>query len=78
MQAQNPEKIPGAPGDVEQYIIQLLEASGKMTTKDLHAAVDAVGLSCPDEPVRYLNKLRHQGKIQGEASVKYKGWVWWV
>lgn len=64
--------------EVERFVIQLLRDRGPMTTRDLRAALDTENVQCPDEPVRYLNRLRVKGKIQGEASVAHKGWVWWA
>ena len=64
--------------DIEDYIIELLTRHGKMTTRELQEAVRASGRSCPDEPVRYLTKLRMQGTIKGQISMEYKCWLWWV
>ena len=64
--------------EVQGYIIQLLGRGRKMTTKEIIASAESDGLTCPDEPVRFLNKLRIKGEIKGEVSLKHKGWVWWV
>ena len=64
--------------DVEQMILQLLNRGPKMTTKELVSSVEDYGLSCPDEPMRFLNKLRMKGRIKGQLSIEHKGWLWWV
>ena len=64
--------------DIERYILELLQKKGKLTTQQIKESADKAGLSCPDEPVRYLNKLRIKGMIQGKISMEHKGWLWWV
>ena len=64
--------------DLETYLIQLLKSSQKVTTVELVSLVEKTGRSCPDEPVRFLNKLRMEGKIKGELSKEQRGWLWWV
>ncbi|WP_455392896.1 hypothetical protein [[Eubacterium] cellulosolvens] len=64
--------------ELEDYIIQLLQSKGEMTTKEIQEHFRKNGLSCPDESVRYLNRLRVKGLIQGRISVEHKGWVWWT
>jgi len=63
---------------MEQWILQLLQQRGKMTTKEIKKCAETVGLSCPDEPVRFLNKLRVKGVLKGQVSIEHKGWLWWV
>ena len=70
--------ISPADHDVEQIILQLLTRGPKMTTKEVVSCVEGYGLSCPDEPVRFLNKLRMKGKIKGQLSIEHKGWLWWI
>ena len=64
--------------DMERYIVKLLEGSGKLTTREVQAQAERKGVKCPDEPVRFLNKLRMKGVIKGEVSVEHRGWLWWV
>lgn len=64
--------------DIEQYVIKLLSQGRKMTTKEIVETSELDGVSCPDEPVRFLNKLRMKGEIKGELSIEHKGWLWWV
>jgi hypothetical protein len=64
--------------DIEQYILDLLKKEGKLTTQQIKEKTENAGLSCPDEPVRFLNKLRIKGMIQGKISMEQKGWLWWV
>jgi hypothetical protein len=64
--------------DIEQYILDLLKKEGKLTTQQIKEKTENAGLSCPDEPVRFLNKLRIKGMIQGKISMEHKGWLWWV
>ncbi len=63
--------------EIEQYVIQLLSHGKKMTTKEIVERTEHDGLSCPDEPVRFLNKLRMKGQINGQVSLEHKGWLWW-
>jgi len=69
---------PGSMGDMERYIVKLLEISGKLTTREVQARVESEGMRCPDEPVRFLNRLRMKGVIKGEVSVERRGWLWWI
>ena len=62
---------------MQDYIIQLLQTHGKLTTSEIRESAERAGHSCPDEPVRYLNKLRKKGLISGKVSLEQKGWVWW-
>ena len=64
--------------DIEKYILDLLQERGKMTTQEIKECTENAGLSCPDEPVRFLNKLRIKGFIQGKISMEHKGWLWWI
>jgi hypothetical protein len=64
--------------NIEHYVIQLLSQGKKFTTKEIVELVEKDGLSCPDEPVRFLNKLRIKGEIKGQLSMEHKGWIWWV
>ena len=64
--------------DLEEWLIKLLQKSGKMTTSQIKECADSDGLSCPDEPVRFLNKLKVKGIIKGQLSIEHKGWLWWV
>ncbi len=64
--------------EIEKYVIQLLSQGRKFTTKEIVALVERGGLTCPDEPVRFLNKMRFKGQIKGKLSMEHKGWLWWV
>jgi len=64
--------------DVEQYVIELLRSGQKMTTKEIVECAEDDGVTCPDEPVRFLNKLKMKGEINGQLSLEHKGWLWWV
>jgi hypothetical protein len=73
------EQIPAiTTEDMEQYVVKVLEISGKLTTREIQARAESEGVRCPDEPVRFLNRLRMKGVIKGEVSVERKGWLWWV
>ncbi|MCK5561929.1 MAG: hypothetical protein KAJ51_15125 [Thermoplasmata archaeon] len=63
---------------VEEYVLALLGSKGEMTTRDILEHTEHDGLSCPDEPVRFLTKLRMKGLINGRVSMEHKGWIWWV
>ena len=41
---------------VEEYIVGLLKTKNGMTTREILAQAELDGISCPDEPVRFLNK----------------------
>ncbi len=64
--------------DIEQAIINLLTKGQKYTTKEIVEIAEKDGISCPDEPVRFLNKMRMKGEIKGKLSMEHKGWLWWV
>jgi hypothetical protein len=64
--------------ELEDWLIKLLQEKGKMTTQQIKDIAENEGLSCPDEPVRFLNKLRVKGIIKGQISIEHKGWLWWV
>lgn len=63
---------------IEEYIVRLLKTKNGMTTKEILERAELDGISCPDEPVRFLNKLRMKGLINGSVSQEEKGWVWWA
>jgi hypothetical protein len=64
--------------DIEHAVINLLNKGQKYTTKDIVEIAEKDGISCPDEPVRFLNKMRMKGEIKGKLSMEHKGWLWWV
>lgn len=64
--------------EAEEYIIQLLKDGQKLTTKEIVELTENAGVSCPDEPVRFLNNMRMKGVINGHVSIEHKGWLWWV
>jgi hypothetical protein len=73
-----PELSSKSTSEVEHYVIKLLTQNRKLTTSEIVAQAELDGVSCPDEPVRFLNRLRLQGVIQGQLSLEHKGWLWWV
>jgi hypothetical protein len=64
--------------DVEQYVVQLLSQGKKYTTKEIVELAEKDGVTCPDEPARFLNKMRMKGQITGKLSMEHKGWLWWI
>ena len=76
MTEEEPNKIKSKQ-DIEQYVIQLLSDGKKYKTKEVVELVESGGLSCPDEPVRFLNKMRIKGQIKGKLSMEHKSWLWW-
>jgi hypothetical protein len=64
--------------EIEHYVVQLLSEGRKMSTKEIVDLAEKDGISCPDEPVRFLNKMRLKGEIKGQLSLEQKGWLWWV
>lgn len=64
--------------EVEQYVVKLLAQNQKLTTSEIVTQAELDGVSCPDEPVRFLNRLRLKGVIQGQLSLEHKSWLWWV
>ena len=64
--------------DIEKYVIELLHQGKQFTTKEIVELAEKDGLSCPDEPVRFLNKMRIKGQINGKLSMEHKGWIWWI
>ncbi len=64
--------------ELEDWLIKLLQEKGKMTTQQIKDIAKNESLGCPDEPVRFLNKLRVKGIIKGQISIEHKGWLWWV
>ena len=63
---------------IEEYIVNLLKNKNGMTTREILVKAELDGISCPDEPVRFLNKMRMKGLINGRVSQEEKGWIWWV
>lgn len=61
---------------LEPLLMEILKSRGKMTTRELEAAVAGHGRRCPDDFVRFLSRLRFKGRIKGEVDRK-KGWLWW-
>ncbi|MCK5559878.1 MAG: hypothetical protein KAJ51_04770 [Thermoplasmata archaeon] len=64
--------------EAEDYIIDLLKTKGKMKTSEIYQISREKGVRCPDDTVRFLNKMRIEGKINGEVSIEAKGWIWWT
>jgi hypothetical protein len=65
--------------EAETHIIELLKKSGhKMKTSDIYQISRERGVQCPDDTVKFLNKMRLEGKIQGEVSIEAKGWLWYL
>ncbi len=62
--------------EAEDYILDLLKAKGKMTTSEVYKISQDNGVRCPDETVKFLNKMRLEGKINGEVSIEAKSWIW--
>jgi len=60
-------------------IIELLKnADRPLTTTQIEAEINRMGLKCPDSPARYLNQLRLKGVIKGRLSIAEKSWVWFL
>ncbi|MEM2109089.1 MAG: hypothetical protein QW327_01170 [Candidatus Odinarchaeota archaeon] len=71
----------GESGDdlIIMKIIELLKNAGRpLTTTQIEAEINRMGLKCPDSPARYLNQLRLKGVIKGELSIAAKSWVWFL
>ncbi|MEM2907425.1 MAG: hypothetical protein QW739_05075 [Candidatus Odinarchaeota archaeon] len=71
----------GESGDdlIIMKIIELLKNAGRpLTTTQIEAEINRMGLKCPDSPARYLNQLRLKGVIKGELSIAEKSWVWFL
>jgi len=64
--------------EAEKFVINLLRANGKMTTKEIEVYAREKGKRCPDETVLFLTKLKSRKMIKGEISHEKRGWVWWV
>jgi hypothetical protein len=72
------ESKPKSDLDLESFIIQTLQKKGELTTRELRDQVRDHNLKCPDEPVRFFNRLRMRGILNGRISTEHRGWVWWV
>ncbi|MBW3582787.1 MAG: hypothetical protein KY455_06775 [Euryarchaeota archaeon] len=66
-----------APEEAERFILGLLSDGRKRTTQEVDRASAEAGKRCPDATVRFLSKLRLQGKIEGEFSLPHRTWLWW-
>jgi hypothetical protein len=64
--------------EAELLVIQFLREHGKATTREIEMFVRNTGKQCPDEAVKFLMKLKMNGKIKGEVSAEAKGWVWFL
>lgn len=65
--------------EAEAYIIELLKSNGrKMKTSEIYQISRERGVQCPDDTVKFLNKMRLEGKIHGEVSIEAKGWLWFI
>ena len=62
--------------EAEDFIIDLLNRRGRLSTRQIEKEALAKDLQCPDSTSRTLNSLRIEGKIKGEFSLKDKGWSW--
>ncbi|HEX9908651.1 MAG TPA: hypothetical protein VGB78_09355 [Thermoplasmata archaeon] len=62
----------------EDFVIDLLRRSGRMTTMEIEVHARKQHKRCPDQTVLFLTKMRKKGLIKGEASLELRGWVWWV
>lgn len=64
--------------EAEKEIISLLRKRGKMKTTDIEKFMRGKAQRCPDSAVRFLMKLKMDGKIKGELDRDARAWVWWV
>lgn len=62
--------------EAEEYIIDLLKTKGTLKTAEIYQISQEKGVRCPDDTVRFLNKMRIEGKINGQVSIEAKGWIW--
>jgi predicted transcriptional regulator len=62
----------------EQFVLDMLKARGPLTTMEIEVAARKENKRCPDQTVLFLTKMRKKGLINGEASLKRRGWVWWI
>jgi hypothetical protein len=62
----------------EEFVIQLLQTRGKLTTVEVKGEMNNLGLKCEDGPARVLSQLKTKGEIHGKFSLKARGWIWWV
>ncbi len=63
--------------EAERFVLSLLADGRKHTTAQVDAASKREGKRCPDATVRFLAKLRLQGKVEGELSMAHRTWLWW-
>ncbi|MCD6461748.1 MAG: hypothetical protein J7L61_03290 [Thermoplasmata archaeon] len=65
--------------EAEEYILAMLrEAREPLLTREIEERMHRMDGQCPDSSVRFLNRLRLQGKIKGKLSIERRGWIWWV
>jgi hypothetical protein len=64
--------------EAEVFIIDLLNAKGRLSTRQVELEALAKDLQCPDSTSRTLNRLRLEGKIKGEFYLKDRTWLWWA
>lgn len=66
-----------SPEEAEAFVLGFLDDGRKHTTTEVDVASASSGRRCPDATVRFLAKLRLQGKIHGELSMEHRTWLWW-
>ncbi len=62
----------------EKFVIELLEQSDHLTTREIEAEASNRNLTCPDAMIRFLNKMKLKGLIKGKLSVEHRGWIWYI
>lgn len=65
-------------GEAEAFVVSYLRSRGRLTTRDFEEEASRRGKVCPDGTARFLMKMKLRGIINGEVSIRRKGWVWWV
>jgi hypothetical protein len=64
--------------EAERFVLDLLRASGPLTTMQVEVAARKERKQCPDQTVLFLTKMKRKGLINGEVSLEKRGWLWWV
>ena len=63
--------------EAEQFVMELLDSSEHMTTRQIEEEASRRNTTCPDAIIRFLNKMKLRGLIKGKLSVEHRGWIWY-
>lgn len=64
--------------EAEKIIVEFLARKGRATTREIEEEVQKTGKRCADDGVKFLMKLKSNGRIKGEVSIEARGWVWYL